>query len=348
MPDMQESVRDIGRTVRNNPWIFIAGGGALVAVLLMRGRSAPAPAMQSQVDNTVLPDANSGNGRGAIAGMGMLPEWTLDGRGVRLASGEESVEIEPENAGLSVWQGLLQSIAVQFGRGRDVSISLPGGTVDITTPNLPPAEPSPTGGPIPAPIAGPVPPPPGTGGPIIGTVTKPVVTRPPAWMPGIIDDTPPVDYIPVPSLPSPTPVSAWQSLRDYLAAMTTSTDQSSFIGRVRSGLWTAQSSHIGSSGTHWITLLLPSGLWSRYQPDKDRYRWSYSTWKAAESSWNRVARWTEEILSAHPGLDPQKVMYYQLGRLRRNAEEAGIPLSSLGFEGLDRIPVANGKTELGI
>lgn len=335
MPNQLEQIAERIPKPLKHP-VVIFGAGAVVLVLLIRGGSKRITAT-SDVYNNPMPDVDQyggtlqGGSLGAISGLGMLPEFTLDGRGVTLEKGDERVEISEPQPQVPDWLALLNNIRSNFGERADVRLSLPGGDIDITTPDtqaglyfgaLPPE----------------VPP---------HIISAPGVSLPDSSLP---IEVPPHVNLPQGSPPSSitAPVTtAFRTLRDYLQSRDTSSDQTMFQGRSKDGQWTAQGRRYQDTGTHWITLDF-GGPYVRYQPDKDSYRWGISTHDNAESSWNRVARWTEEIMGAHPELDPQKVMFYQLGRLKRNAETRGIPISSLGFGDMHTIPSANGKTELGI
>lgn len=184
--------------------------------------------------------------------------------------------------------------------------------------------------------------------PLDPIVTIPERQEPPSAPKPILSPlpAPPVQTYPAPAPTTPptTPVqTVARTLQQFFNAL-------GYKGRTpnSTGKWTARTPHVGEAGSQWITLNNGMGLWTRYQPDKDVHRWGTSTHDNAVSSWNRVMQWTEEIMARRPDLDAGQVLLVQIGRLKRNAREQGIPLSQLGFQGIENVPEAHGKTEFGL
>jgi hypothetical protein len=127
-------------------------------------------------------------------------------------------------------------------------------------------------------------------------------------------------------------------LATFLSKATPLDGRGPFEGRDSNaeGHWTAKSGHIGSPGPRFIRFNV-GGNTIEYHPDKDTYRFPWSTHKNAESVWNRYFSWVEAALVANPNADVNQVMLSQLARLRRVARQQGIPLDRTGFIGLDQI-----------
>lgn len=342
-----------------NPWIWVGGLGAAVVVVLMRGNQQTI-VTTPQTTPTIQPLTPTNSAVPANVSifdfLNSLPG--ISERGVSVTGSDgTTVDIDPIPADLSdEVNSIIGGIGDLIGKDVDIDVgSGGGGSVTIT-----PVTQTPSTNPPTPPIVGPYIPDEVDMCRLSGGKWNAIERKCyyGAEKPGLVIPEPITTPVPVPivkpvtpvtPIPTPTPVTpapkapvlapiktVIRNLRDFLAGSTTSPDQGAFTGRNTSNGWTARSSHKSAPGSKWITIAA-DGIWSRYQPDKDTYRWKGAGEADQESSWNRVIRWTNEALAANPNQDAGSVMMLQIRRLKRVALQNNVPLDRLGFDNLGNL-----------